>query len=201
MAKKEDALDKKLENVEHIKSNLKAKEEEINKIKDDISDAHNQLLKEIENAAQMTKDAAKEHLINLMKDDAQKDAAKYVREIEANAKEEAENGKASIFGYQVRDPERFGIMELDKNNNVIGVEEKPAVPKSNFAITGLYFYPKGVSKKAKEVVPSERGELEITSLNDMYLKEGTLRAELLGGGFTWYDTGTCLLYTSPSPRD
>ena len=107
-----------------------------------------------------------------------------------NAKEEAENGKASIFGYQVRDPERFGIMELDKNNNVIGVEEKPAVPKSNFAITGLYFYPKGVSKKAKEVVPSERGELEITSLNDMYLKEGTLRAELLGGGFTWYDTGT-----------
>lgn len=96
LAKKEDALDKKLENVEHIKSNLKAKEEEINKIKDDISDAHNQLLKEIENAAQMTKDAAKEHLINLMKDDAQKDAAKYVREIEANAKEEADRKARDI---------------------------------------------------------------------------------------------------------
>lgn len=107
-----------------------------------------------------------------------------------NAKEEAENGKASIFGYQVRDPERFGIMELDKNNNVIGVEEKPEHPKSDFAITGLYFYPKGVSEKAKQVKPSDRGELEITSLNDMYLKEGTLKAELLGGGFTWYDTGT-----------
>ena len=106
-----------------------------------------------------------------------------------NAKEEAENGKASIFGYQVHDPQRFGIMELDDENNVIGVEEKPEHPKSDFAITGLYFYPKGVSEKAKQVKPSDRGELEITSLNDMYLKEGTLRAELLGGGFTWYDTG------------
>ena len=107
-----------------------------------------------------------------------------------SAKEKAEEGKATIFGYQVRDPERFGIMEVDDDKNVLSVEEKPKVPKSDFAITGLYFYPKGVSKKAKEVKPSDRGELEITTLNDMYLKEGNLRAELLGGGFTWFDTGT-----------
>ena len=107
-----------------------------------------------------------------------------------NAKNEAINGKASIFGYQVKDPQRFGIMELDDNRNVISVEEKPLEPKSDFAITGLYFYPSGVSAKAKEVKPSARGELEITTLNDMYLKEGNLKAELLGGGFTWFDTGT-----------
>lgn len=107
-----------------------------------------------------------------------------------NAGNEAINGNASIFGYQVRDPKRFGIMELDDNNNVISVEEKPKEPKSDFAITGLYFYPKGVSDKAKIVKPSARGELEITTLNDMYLQEGRLRAELLGGGFTWFDTGT-----------
>ena len=107
-----------------------------------------------------------------------------------NAANEATKGKASIFGYQVKDPERFGIMELDENNNVIGVEEKPKEPKSDYAITGLYFYPKGVSDLAKKVEPSERGELEITTLNDMYLKQGILRAELLGGGFTWFDTGT-----------
>ena len=107
-----------------------------------------------------------------------------------NAKENAINGYASIFGYQVKDPQRFGIMEIDENNNVLSVEEKPKEPKSDFAITGLYFYPKGVAKKAKEVKPSSRGELEITTLNDMYLKEGKLKAELLGGGFTWFDTGT-----------
>ena len=107
-----------------------------------------------------------------------------------NARCEAQNGRASIFGYQVKDPQRFGIMELDGNNNVIGVEEKPSEPKSDFAITGLYFYPSGVSSKARMVKPSLRGELEITSLNDMYLREGNLRAELLGGGFTWFDTGT-----------
>lgn len=107
-----------------------------------------------------------------------------------NARNEAINGKASIFGYQVKDPQRFGIMELDDDNNVIGVEEKPLEPKSDFAITGLYFYPSGVSSKAKKVKPSDRGELEITTLNDMYLQEGRLRAELLGGGFTWFDTGT-----------
>ena len=108
-----------------------------------------------------------------------------------NAKKEAvDNDNATIFGYQVRDPKRFGIMELGEDNKVISVEEKPENPKSDFAITGLYFYPKGVSEKAKMVKPSKRNELEITSLNDMYLKEGRLRAELLGGGFTWFDTGT-----------
>ena len=107
-----------------------------------------------------------------------------------NAKKNAENGFASIFGFRVRDPERFGILELDKNNNVISVEEKPEKPKSEFAITGLYFYPKGVSKLAKKIKPSKRGELEITSLNEMYLNDNKLKAELLGGGYTWFDTGT-----------
>ena len=108
----------------------------------------------------------------------------------ANACKNAEEGMATIFGYQVKDPERFGIMEIDKDNNVLSVEEKPEHPKSDYAITGLYFYPKGVSEKAKEVKPSARGELEITTLNDMYLQEGKLKAELLGDGFAWYDTGT-----------
>lgn len=107
-----------------------------------------------------------------------------------NASENAKNGYATIFGYEVKDPNRFGIMELDENQNVIGVEEKPTNPKSNYAITGLYFYPKGVSNKAKLVKPSARGELEITTLNDMYLQESKLKAELLGGGFCWFDTGT-----------
>ena len=107
-----------------------------------------------------------------------------------NAKKNAENGLASIFGFRVRDPERFGILELDKNNNVISVEEKPEKPKSEFAITGLYFYPKGVSKLAKKIKPSKRGELEITSLNEIYLNDNKLKAELLGGGYTWFDTGT-----------
>ena len=106
-----------------------------------------------------------------------------------NACKNAEEGYATIFGNQVRDPERFGIMELD-GKKVISVEEKPKKPKSNYAITGLYFYPKGVAKKAKEVKPSARGELEITTLNDMYLQDGVLKAELLGEGFTWFDTGT-----------
>ena len=107
-----------------------------------------------------------------------------------NAKKNAEKGFASIFGFRVRDPERFGILELDKNNNVISVEEKPEKPKSEFAITGLYFYPKGVSKLAKKIKPSKRGELEITSLNEIYLNDNKLKAELLGGGYTWFDTGT-----------
>ena len=111
-------------------------------------------------------------------------------EILANATENAKNGQATIFGNQVKDPERFGIMELDDNNNVISVEEKPKNPKSNYAITGLYFYPKGVSEKAKQIKPSPRGELEITSLNDLYLQEKNLKAEILGEGFTWFDTGT-----------
>lgn len=106
------------------------------------------------------------------------------------AKLNASNGLATIFGYQVKDPQRFGIMELDSNNNVLSVEEKPANPKSDYAITGLYFYPKGVSSKAKQVKPSARGELEITTLNDMYLQENKLKASLLGEGYTWFDTGT-----------
>ncbi len=109
------------------------------------------------------------------------------------AKKNAENGFATIFGNQVKDPERFGIMEIEESESgtyVISVEEKPEHPKSNYAITGLYFYPKGVSKKAKEIKPSARGELEITTLNDMYLKEDKLKGELLGEEFTWFDTGT-----------
>lgn len=106
------------------------------------------------------------------------------------ARKNAEDGFATIFGYQVVDPERFGIMEFDNEMNVIGVEEKPEKPKSDFAITGLYFYPKGISEKAKLVKPSARGELEITDLNDIYLKENRLKAQLLGEGYTWYDTGT-----------
>lgn len=102
----------------------------------------------------------------------------------------AKEGYATIFGYQVKDPQRFGIMEVDEHHNVISVEEKPLQPKSDFAITGLYFYPKGVSQKAKEVTPSKRGELEITTLNDMYLQEGKLKAGLLNDGYTWFDTGT-----------
>ena len=102
----------------------------------------------------------------------------------------ADDGYATIFGYQVRDPERFGIMEVDEEHNVLSVEEKPKHPKSDYAITGLYFYPKGVSEKAKIVKPSARGELEITTLNDMYLQEGNLKACLLGDGYTWFDTGT-----------
>ena len=111
-------------------------------------------------------------------------------ELLKSAKEEAELDMATIFGYKVKDPERFGVMEIDENHNVLSVEEKPQNPKSDYAITGLYFYPKGVSEKAKLVKPSNRGELEITALNDIYLQENKLRAELLGGGYTWFDTGT-----------
>ena len=102
----------------------------------------------------------------------------------------AECGIASIFGYYVSDPERFGIMEFDSEWNVISVEEKPKKPRSNYCITGLYFYPSGVSKMAKMVTPSKRGELEITSLNSMYLSEKRLKAQILGRGFAWLDTGT-----------
>ncbi len=97
---------------------------------------------------------------------------------------------ASIFGYYVNDPERFGIVEFDAEGKVISVEEKPKQPKSNYAITGLYFYPKGVSAMAKDVKPSARGELEITTLNDMYLQQRRLNVKLLGRGFAWLDTGT-----------
>ena len=110
-----------------------------------------------------------------------------------SAAESAKEGFATIFGIEVKDPNRFGIMEFQKSNNkieILSVEEKPIKPKSDFAITGLYFYPKNVAQKAKLVKPSNRGELEITTLNDLYLKEKKLRGELLGGGFNWFDTGT-----------
>lgn len=103
---------------------------------------------------------------------------------------DAENGYATVFGYYVNDPERFGIVEFDDEGKVISVEEKPKNPKSNYAITGLYFYPKGVSGYAKLVKPSARGELEITTLNDIYLQSNLLNVELLGRGYAWLDTGT-----------
>ena len=103
----------------------------------------------------------------------------------------AEAGKATIFGYYVNDPERFGIMEFDAaTGKILSVEEKPRQPKSNYCITGLYFYPKGVSACAKEVKPSARGELEITSLNDIYLRREQLQGVILGRGYAWLDTGT-----------
>ena len=98
--------------------------------------------------------------------------------------------RATIFGYYVTDPSRFGIVEFDENMKAISVEEKPKEPKSNYAITGLYFYPGGVSAKAKQVTPSERGELEITSLNEIYLNENRLDVSLLRRGFAWLDAGT-----------
>ena len=108
-----------------------------------------------------------------------------------SAAENAEkNGRATVFGYYVHDPERFGIVEFDESGRVISVEEKPEHPKSNYCITGLYFYPKGVSRMAHGVQPSARGELEITDLNAMYLKEGRLDVQLLGRGYAWLDTGT-----------
>lgn len=106
------------------------------------------------------------------------------------AKQDAEAGFATNFGFRVHDPERFGIMELDTDGHILSVEEKPTSPKSDFAVTGLYFYPAGVSKYAKQVIPSARGEIEISTLNDMYLQEGRLNGQLLGNGFCWFDTGT-----------
>ena len=112
------------------------------------------------------------------------------RKVLREAARDAETGRATIFGYYVHDPERFGIVEFDKNGKVLSVEEKPKNPKSNYCITGLYFYPKGVSAMAHEVKPSARGELEITTLNDMYLKQEKLDVQRLGRGFAWLDTGT-----------
>ena len=112
------------------------------------------------------------------------------RKVLKAAAENAEGGRATIFGYYVHDPERFGIVEFDAEGKVLSVEEKPKEPKSNYCITGLYFYPKGVSALAHGVKPSARGELEITELNDMYLRRGLLDAQRLGRGFAWLDTGT-----------
>lgn len=114
----------------------------------------------------------------------------YFRKNLADAVKAAEEGYATIFGYYVKDPERFGIVEFDKNRNVVSVEEKPQHPKSNYCITGLYFYDNRVVKMAKQVKPSARGELEITDLNRLYLNEGKIKVQLLGRGFAWLDTGT-----------
>ena len=106
------------------------------------------------------------------------------------AAKNAKNGYATVYGYYVNDPERFGIMELGENEEILSVEEKPKHPKSNYCITGLYFYPRGVAEKAKQVKPSDRGELEITTLNDMYLQEKHLKGIVMGRGYAWLDTGT-----------
>ena len=113
--------------------------------------------------------------------------SKALREAVHNAEN---NNRATVFGYYVNDPERFGIVEFDEDGQVVSIEEKPQEPKSNYAVTGLYFYPSGVSKMAESVRPSERGELEITTLNDMYLQDKKLDVQLLGRGFAWLDTGT-----------
>ena len=112
------------------------------------------------------------------------------RKLLQEAVKNGEEGRATIFGYYVNDPERFGIVEFDKDGKVISVEEKPKQPKSNYCITGLYFYDKRVVKYAKTIKPSARGELEITDLNRIYLEEGDLNVKLLGRGFAWLDTGT-----------
>lgn len=110
--------------------------------------------------------------------------------LEKAVKSAKENGESTIFGYQVKDPERFGVVEFDYNNKVISIEEKPQNPKSEYAVTGLYFYDNKVIKYAKELKPSLRNELEITDINNIYLKNNTLNIELLGRGFAWLDTGT-----------
>jgi len=110
--------------------------------------------------------------------------------LKAAVKDAEENGRATVFGYYVTDPERFGVVAFDETGKATSIEEKPKEPKSNYAVTGLYFYPGDVSKRANQVKPSVRGELEITTLNEMYLKDDLLDVQLLGRGFAWLDTGT-----------
>lgn len=114
----------------------------------------------------------------------------FTKILRAALKKAEQNGRATVFGYYVHDPERFGVVEFDKDGHAISIEEKPAVPKSNYAVTGLYFYPAGVSERAKQIKPSARGELEITTLNEMYLNDGLLDVQVLSRGFAWLDTGT-----------
>ena len=106
------------------------------------------------------------------------------------AKNAKENARATVFGYYVNDPERFGVVEFDENDKVLSIEEKPKKPRSSYAVTGLYFYPAGVSQLAAKVKPSRRGELEITTLNELYLHDGILDVSILGRGYAWLDTGT-----------
>lgn len=114
----------------------------------------------------------------------------FIPKLKQAVKDASDSGKATVFGYRVNDPERYGVAEFDDQGNCISIEEKPEHPKSNYAVVGLYFYPNDVVEKAAQIKPSARGELEITTLNQEYLKEGNLKIQLLGRGFTWLDTGT-----------
>lgn len=114
----------------------------------------------------------------------------FIPKLKAAIRDAEENGKATVFGYWVKDPERYGVAEFDDGGRCISIEEKPKNPKSNYAVVGLYFYPNSVVKKAAQIKPSDRGEFEITSLNQEFLNEGKLNIQLLGRGFVWLDTGT-----------